>query len=98
MRRAIIAVILAAMCAGCPKKDTPADAAPEASAAPSVSAAPAPTAKNAASVGRFPGETKLANEKDKIVADAAILREGTGTGTVVATLKKGNDVTKVARN
>jgi hypothetical protein len=104
MRRLSLLLVLLAFCAGCPKKDAAAaggDAAPEASTAPvtSATAPPAdPTPKNASSIARFPGETKLGNEKEKVLADVSIVREGPGTGTVVATLKKGVEVMKVAKN
>lgn len=101
MRRAALSVLLVLFCAGCPKKDGAADAAPEASAAPVVSASAAPvepTAKNASSVARFASETKLGNEKEKVLADITVVREGPGTGTVVATLKKGAEVSKIAKN
>jgi len=86
--------------AGCPKKgdagDAAAEAAPSASAAASASAGPAePTAKNSADIARFPSETKIANEAAKTAMPVAA-RTGPKGGNVVAMLKPGTDVTKIA--
>lgn len=104
MSRSIFVLSIVLFCAGCPKKDGGGgDAASEAAAASaSASATPAPpvdpTAKNESKVARYSGETKLANEKDKVLADSAVVREGPGNGGLVATLKKGTEVTKQAQN
>jgi hypothetical protein len=93
------------LCAACSllkkkEEDAGADAAP-AAAAPDAAAEPAaaaePTAKNAAQVGRFPSETKIAAEKAKVVADVTVARESPGSGPAVATLKKDVEVTKFAQ-
>jgi hypothetical protein len=90
--------------AGCPKKkDGEADAAAEADAtaaaepaATDAAAAPAaPAAKNAADVARFAAETKVEDDGAKPAAFAAARTSPKG-GSVVATLKPGTDVTKVA--
>jgi hypothetical protein len=83
----------------CSKEEAAApDAAPVVVAV--VDAAPAPVAepeaKNAAKIGRFPNETKLGMEKEKLLADITIARESPGAGTLVASLPKDVEVTKVA--
>src|SRR5262249_31635711 len=65
-------------------------------AAAADGAAPiAVNAKNSADVARFPGETLVANDDAKL-GQATPARTAPKTGSVVATLKPGEDVTKVA--
>jgi hypothetical protein len=89
---------------GCPKKKgVGADGGDEAGTeevadATVVDAAPAaaaPTAKNAADVARFPGETKIEDEATK-TASVTVAHTAPRGGTSVATLKAGTDVTKIA--
>jgi hypothetical protein len=111
MRNALFAAVVtcAAVVLGCPfKKSSDADAAadgasavPEAeapAAAVVVDAAPIPvpiTAKNSADVARFPAETPVSDDDLKL-ASPGIARTSPKTGTVVATLKPGTDVLKIA--
>lgn len=90
--------------AGCPKKkEAEADAAvaedataaAEPPATDAAAAPPAPAAKNAAEVARFAAETKVEDDgaKPAVFAPARTSPKG---GSVVATLKPGTDVTKIA--
>lgn len=88
--------------AGCPKKkDADADAAADATAAAEpaatdAAAAAAPVnAKNGADVARFAAETKVDDDGAK-PATFAPARTSPKGGNVVATLKPGTDVTKIA--
>ena len=93
---------------GCPKKDGAGDGGADAmvegggtdtdgaAAAGDAAAAPAAVnAKNTASVARFPGETPIANEVAKVAQPTPVHTEP-HAGAVVAMLKVGTDVTKVA--
>ncbi|MDF2691813.1 MAG: hypothetical protein K0S65_196 [Labilithrix sp.] len=90
---------------GCPlKKKEDADAASDAAlveaAAPPVvvDAAPTPaavTAKNTADVARFPAEAPVSDDDLKL-ASTGTARTSPKTGTVIATLKPGTDVTKIS--
>jgi hypothetical protein len=88
---------------GCPKKtDSGAvDAAAEAEAPPVAvvdAGAPAPVAvnaKNTADVARFPGETAVTDDDAKL-GQLSPARTSPRSGSVVATLKPGGDVTKIA--
>jgi len=87
---------------GCPKKngdgaDAAADAPVEAEApAAVVDAGPAPiTARNSADVARFPGETAVTDDEAKL-AQVTPVRTAPRAGGVVATLKPGAEVVKVA--
>lgn len=95
----LVASCLAILTTGCPKKGgDAADAAPEAAVA-EVDAAPAvvaPTAKNAGDIARFGTEQPIANEVAKLVDAATTVRTGPRQGGVVATLRGGTDVTKIA--
>lgn len=108
MRNALFVagVVSCAALLGCPfKKKGDADAAADAEAvaeaeAPAavVDAAPAPVAidaKNSADVARFPAETPVTDDDLKL-ASTGIARTAPKTGTVVATLKPGTDVLKIA--
>lgn len=57
-----------------------------------------PPAKNAADIARFPAETKLGNAADKILALSAAARTVPRAGALVATLKSGTDVVKIAEH
>ncbi len=93
--------------AACPKKSAVVDdaavedAAAEAAAAlvtpPVMEAGTAePAAKNAADVARFPGETRVADD-DATLADAlTAARTAPKVGSVVAQLKAGSEVMKIA--
>lgn len=63
-------------------------------AAPPPAVEPVP--KNAAKIGRFPNETKLGMEKEKLQADHTVARESPAGGTFVLVLKKDTEVTKIA--
>jgi hypothetical protein len=84
---------------GCPKKKVEgADAAAEALPTPVADAAATPaavTAKNAADVARFPGETPPAAD-DRKIAQFTPARTSPKAGNVVTTLKPGSEVTRVA--
>ncbi|MBX3204765.1 MAG: hypothetical protein KF764_06835 [Labilithrix sp.] len=111
MRKLILAVALvstAALVLGCPlmkkkddaEADAAADAAGEQAEAPPVveDAAPPPpvvTAKNAADVARFAAETPVTDDDMKL-ASSGVARTAPKTGAVVATLKPGTDVGKIA--
>lgn len=109
MRNALFAagLISSAALLGCPfKKGGDADAAADAASAPEaeapaaavVDAAPTPAlvhAKNSADVARFPGETPVSDDDLKL-ASTGSARTSPKTGTVVATLKPGTDVQKIA--
>lgn len=100
MRKLLLAglVSCSVLVLGCPKKKgDAADAAPEAEAAPIVDAATTPTvtAKNSADVARFKAETSVTDDASKIQA-TSYARTTPKSGTVVATLKPGTDVTKVS--
>jgi hypothetical protein len=97
---------------GCPllkKKDEGGDAASdaaalvaetEAAAPPAGDAAAAPavvTAKNSADVARYPAETPVSDDDLKL-ASTASARTSPKTGTVVANLNPGTDVTKIAEH
>lgn len=82
-----------------PGADAAADAAPlDAEVAAVLDAAPVTlviTAKNAADVARFPAESAVTDDDLKL-ASVGIARSAPKTGTVVATLKAGTDVVKLA--
>jgi hypothetical protein len=93
---------------GCPFKkkdkdegDAAADAAlVEAEAPPpatdaAATPAAAVTAKNSADVARFPAETAVSDDDMKL-ASPGIARTSPKTGTIIATIKPGTDVTKIA--
>lgn len=99
-------VSCAVLALGCPKKkdgaaDAAADAeAPEAEApaAAVVDAEPAPAAvnaKNSADVARFPGETAITDDDAKL-GQVAPVRTSPRSGSVIATLKPGAEVNKIA--
>jgi hypothetical protein len=103
MRKLVLATALLPalfVLAGCPKKTSDADAAAtteEASTVAVVEAGPvAPTAKNANDVARFGTDAPIANEQAKILAAFAQAHTSPRGGTLVATLKPGTDVTKIA--
>ena len=88
------------------KKDGDADAAADATTAPEAEApaavvdaeappSPVADAKNSADVARFPAETPVSDDDLKL-ASTGIARTSPKTGTVVATLKPGTDVLKIA--
>lgn len=83
---------------GCPKKTDPAaDAGDEAAVTAVVEAGPAaPVAKNAADIARFGTDTPIANEAGKLLAFSTTVHTSPRGGNVVATLKAGTDVTKIA--
>lgn len=90
--------------AGCPKKGGDADAAAEGGADPDATAAtPPPTpaatpdAKNKSDVARFEAETKIEDDAQKpaVWANARTSPKG---GNLVASLKPGTDVTKIAEH
>lgn len=104
--RKVALVFCLVVLAGCPKKKTDdgADAASEAAAAQetpttddAAAAAPPtlPTAKNEGDVARYKAETSLGDDDDKITV-TSIARTSPKSGTVVATLKPGTEVGKVA--
>lgn len=102
-RWSFVVVSIAAFVAGCPKKNEGAgDAAPEAapSVAAVVDAAPPPpalpTATNAADIARFGDEVAMNGDAAKI-AQPIPARKSPPSGDVVATLKAGADVQKVAQ-
>jgi hypothetical protein len=82
---------------GCPRKKTDAAdaagaAAPEAGEAPALAAA-----SNAAEVARFGDETRVDNEPAKLEVPSAP-RKSPPLGELVAQLKRGSDVIKVAKH
>jgi hypothetical protein len=82
---------------GCPKKADPADAGDEAAVTAVVEAGPvAPVAKNAATIARFGTDTPIANEAGKLLAASTTVHTSPRGGNIVATLKPGTDVTKIA--
>jgi hypothetical protein len=106
MRKLVLAALV--LLVGCDlikKKgdaDAAADAAAEAAAPPAAAvedaAPPAPAAvnaKNVNDVARFPGETAVTDDDSKLGQPAAARTSPKG-GNVVATIKPGADVTKVA--
>jgi hypothetical protein len=111
MRRPLLLGLVAVLVLGCNllnKKgdgaDGGGDAAPEADAATpaapaeDAAAAPAPvaiTAKNAADVARFPGETPVSDDDMKL-AQVAPVRTAPRTGATVATLRPNLDPHKIA--
>jgi hypothetical protein len=86
---------------GCPKKAGDADAASDAALAeaeaPPIDAAEAPpiAAKNSAEIARFAAEVAVPDDDAKVMSPATV-RTSPRAGSVVATLKVGTDVTKVA--
>lgn len=90
---------------GCPKKGgDAADAAADTAAAPTEDAASVPpastgpavlTASNSAVVARFPAETPVPDDDSKL-AQTVQVHTSPRAGSVVATLKPGADVTKLA--
>jgi hypothetical protein len=90
-----------ALLAGCPKKkdgETDAgDAAVEeaAAAASADAAAPGPAAKNVADVARFPAETTVEDDEAKL-ASVGTARTAPKGGNIVAQIKPGTDVDKIA--
>jgi hypothetical protein len=109
MRKLFLFSALAALSVavlGCPKKtDAGADAAAEAAAAApadaaveGAAAAAAPgDAKNAAEVARFPNETPIANET-AVIAQVTNVHASPGGGKLVASLRIGITVTKIAEH
>jgi hypothetical protein len=102
-RWSFVVVSIAAFVAGCPKKNEGAgDAAPEAAASTAAAADAAPptpalpTATNAADIARFGDEVAMNGDAAKI-ASAAPARKSPPSGEVVATLKPGTDVQKLAQ-
>lgn len=107
MRKIIVTTSLlacAALLFGCPKKagdggDAAADGASEAEAPAAVAdAAAAPivvNAKNSASVARFPGETALTDDDEKL-ASPGYPKTAPKSGALVATIPTGAGVTKIA--
>jgi hypothetical protein len=92
------AVMTLAVAAGCfKKKGQAADASADATAEADAAAAAAPTAANANEVARFGDETRVDNEAAKLEIPAAP-RKSPPLGEIVAPLKKGTDVTKVAKH
>jgi hypothetical protein len=100
--RTLVAVLAVLLLTGCPKKkgdegdaasDAPVAQAPAEDAAPPPPALP--TAKNEADVARFKGETSLGDDDAKIAIITYPRTAPTG-GTIVATLKIGTEVGKVA--
>ncbi len=74
------------------------DAASATAAADAAPAAPTPapvTAKNSADVARFPGESPVPDDDMKL-ASVGTARTSPKSGAIVATIKPGTDVTKVA--
>lgn len=113
MRKPLLALAVASwfvVVTGCDKlkslaggADAGEDASTDAAAAPTpaetASAAVAdPPAKNAADIARFPAETKLDNAAGKILALSAAARTVPRAGALVATLKSGTDVVKIAEH
>lgn len=98
----LVASCLALLITGCPKKGgDAADAEAEAAVVAEVDAAPAvvaPTAKNAGDIARFGTEKPIANEAGKLVDGLTTVRTGPRQGGVVASLRAGTDVTKIAEH
>lgn len=79
--------------AGAPAETPPTDAI---DAAAAVTAPGAPIGKNAANVARFQSETAV--NEPKVIGQTATPRTSPGGGSIVATLKAGTTVTRIATN
>lgn len=75
--------------------EAPAEVTPTVDAAPEAPAPPPVTAKNVADVARFPGESAVVDDGEKVAA-VSEARTAPKSGSIVARLQPGTEVTKIA--